>query len=165
MENKGKTMMIVIIVLLTVLIVTIAGVSIYAFKMLKSSQSNEGGQPEVTQAKDLDASEIYTYQLAQPIAVNLAVGTDGLEHSASVEVGIGIDNSDKKNSPGFITLIESQEVVVRDVVISVLRTKTVDQMSQPDSQEAIKQEILEKLQAEFNSQLVYSVYFGTFYYD
>ncbi len=164
MENKGNTMMIVIIVLLLVLIITIAGGSVFALKYFKTNQDTSAAKP-VTQAKNLEASDIYTFELTDPIAVNLAIGVDGQQHSASVEVGIGIDNSDKKNSPAFITLIESQEVVIRDVVISVLRTKTVEDMSQLDSQEAIKQEILEKLCAEFNTDLIYSVYFGTFYYD
>lgn len=164
MENKGRAMMIVIIALLTVLILTICGVSFYVLTTIKSSQTPTNTSA-VSQGKVLTASEIFTYELTAPIAVNLAVGTDGQQHSASVEVGIGIDNTDKKNSPTFITLIQSQEVVVRDAVISVLRTKTVEEMSQLDSQEAIKQEILEKLRAEFNSDLIYSVYFGTFYYD
>ncbi len=164
-ENKGKTMMVVIIALLLILIIAIGGVSFLAFKMLKSNTSTVTEVNPITQTKVLQASEIYTYKLSSPIAVNLAVGTDGLQHSASVEVGIGIDNTDKKASPSFITLIESQEVVVRDVVISVLRTKTVEEMSQLDSQEAIKQEILDKLRAEFNTDLIYSVYFGTYYYD
>lgn len=162
--EKGKAMMIVIIVLLVILLGTIFGVSFYAFKTLNSPEANNTLKP-VNSGKVLTPSEIYTYQLASPIAVNLAVGADGSEHSASVEVGIGIDNTDKKESPAFITLIESQEVVVRDVVISVLRSKTIEQMSQPDSQEAIKQEILEKLCMEFNTNLIYDVYFGTFYYD
>ncbi len=164
MENKGKAMMIVIIVLLSILIVSIVGVGFFTMKAFKTSATVEK-QIDVTQNKVLDAKDVFTYELKNPIAVNLAIGTDQQQHSASVEIGIGIDNTDKKNSPTFITLIQAQEVVVRDVVISVLRTKTIDEMSSLDSQELIRQEILEKLRTEFNSELIYSVYFGTFYYD
>ncbi len=164
MENKGKAMMIIIIVLLSVLIISIFGVSFYALKMLNGNNSNET-TVDMNTGRVLTPAEITTYDLASPISVNLATGTDGVRHSMSVEVGIGIDNTDKKESPSFLTLIQSQEVVVRDVIISVLRTKTVEEMQQIDSQEAIKQEILDKLRAEFSTNLIYSVYFGTFYYD
>lgn len=165
MENKGKVMMIVIIALLVILLVAIGGVGFLVYRSINAGATGEDLENAVVQEKVLTAAEIYTYKLADPIAVNLAVGTDGLEHSASVEIGIGIDNTNEDESPTFITLIESQEVVVRDVVISVLRTKTVEQMSQLDSQESIKQEILDKLRAEFNTDLIYAVYFGTYYYD
>ncbi len=165
MENKGKAMMIVIIVLLSILIVSIFGVGFFAIKTIKSQASTVESTVNLNQNKVLSAADVFTYELANPIAVNLAVGTDQQQHSASVEIGIGIDNTDKKNSPTFITLIQAQEVVVRDVVISVLRTKTIEEMSSLDSQEMIRQEILEKLRTEFNSELIYSVYFGTFYYD
>lgn len=163
--EKGKTMMIAIIVLLVILLATICGVSYVMITTLKSNDATTAGSKPITSGKVLDPAEIYTYQLASPIAINLAVGSDGVQHSASVEIGIGIDNTDKKNSANFITLIQTQEVVVRDVVISVLRSKTIDEMNQPDSQEVIRQEILEKLCVEFNSDLIYDVYFGTFYYD
>ncbi len=166
MENKGKAMMIVIIVLLCVLIVSIFGVSFYAFRTFNTNNDNivDSGS-NLVNTKVLNPAEITTYQLSAPIAVNLAVGTDGSQHSMSVEVGIGIDNTDKKESPTFLSLVQSQEVVVRDVIISVFRTKTIDEMRAVDSQEAVKQEILDKLRAEFDSNLIYSVYFGTFYYD
>ncbi len=164
MENKGKAMMIVIIVLLSILIISIFGVGFFALNMIKSGPVTET-QVNINQNKVLNAADVLSYELKNPIAVNLAVGTDKQQHSASVALGIGIDNTDKKNSPTFTTLIQAQEVVVRDVVISVLRTKTIDEMRSIDSQELIKQEILEKLRTEFNSELIYSVYFGTFYYD
>ncbi len=163
MENKGKTMMIVIIVLLAILIVTIFGVSIYAIKMIQATDDGSSTNT-IAQAKNLDQSEIYSFSLTDPIAVNLAVGTDGQEHSASVELGIGIDKTTKE-STSFITLMESQEVVIRDTIISVLRNKTVEDLRQRDAQEAIGEEILEKLRAEFNTDLIYDVYFGTFYYN
>ncbi len=165
MENKGKAMMIVIIVLLSVLIISIFGVSFYALSIIKSNGNGNEATVDINSGKVLTPAEITTYELAEPIAVNLAAGADGRQHSMSVEVGIGIDNTNKKESPAFLTLIQSQEVVVRDVIISVLRTKTVEEMQQLDSQEAIKQEILDKLRAEFGTDLIYSVYFGTFYYD
>lgn len=163
--EKGKTMMIAIIVLLVILLATIGGVSYVMITTLKSGDAAATGTKPITSGKVLNPADIYTYQLASPIAINLAVGSDGVQHSASVEIGLGIDNTDKKNSPAFITLIQTQEVVVRDVVISVLRSKTIEEMNQPDSQEVIRQEILEKLCVEFNTDLIYDVYFGTFYYD
>lgn len=162
--EKGKTMMIVIIVLLVILIVTIAGVSYYTFKKINTPEDPNAAKTVAT-GKVLEPIEITVVELADPIAVNLAVGADGAQHSASVEVAIGIDNTDKKESPVVVDLITNQEVVVRDVVISVLRSKNIEQISEPDSQEAIKQEILEKLRLEFNTNLIYNVRFGTFYYD
>ncbi len=164
MENKGKAMMIVIIVLLSILIVSIFGVGFFALRMIGNTATSDA-QININQNKVLNAADVLSYELANPIAVNLAVGADKQQHSASIALGIGIDNTDKKNSPTFITLIQAQEVVVRDVVISVLRTKTIEEMRSIDSQELIKQEILERLRTEFNSELIYSVYFGTFYYD
>lgn len=164
MENKGKIMMIVIIALLLVLIITIVGVSIYAMKALNGGEAEDPTIP-TENTKVLDQSQIYTYSLTAPVAVNLAVGSDGQEHSASVEVGIGVDISDPKLSDPLVALVESQEVVLRDAIISVLRTKTVEELEQVDSQELIKEEILDKLKTEFNTDLIYSVYFGTYYYD
>ncbi len=165
--EKNKLMMTIIIVLLVILLVAIGGVSFLAYRML--SNQNEGTEQVYsntnTAKKQLTASEIEYVTLENPVSVNLTDSADGSSHSVSVKFDIGIDNTDKKLSPDFIALVNNQKTVIKDVVIGILRSKTLEEMKSTDTQELVKQEVIEKLQLEFDSDLIYNIKFDTFYYD
>ncbi len=164
--EKNKLMMTIIIVLLVVLLLSIGGVAFVVVRMLSAQNPvvEETGQTNPVK-KELSASEIEYVKFTDAVSVNLADSPDGSSHAVSVKFDVGIDNTDKKNSADFITLVGLQKTVVKDAVIGILRSKTIEEMKKPDTQELLKQELVDKLQQEFDSDLIYNVKFDIFYYD
>ncbi|MFV0502718.1 MAG: flagellar basal body-associated protein FliL [Lachnospirales bacterium] len=160
--EKNKLMMIIIIVLLVVLLVTIVGVSLVGLKYLTAAKDEETTKVS-EEVKELTPSEITTIDIENPISVNLRQGEDGEDHAVRVEVSIGIDNTQEEKSTEFLTMLESKTVIIKDVIISVLSSKTYEDMTRADANDIIKDEILQALRKEFNSDLIAKVYIGNMF--
>ncbi len=160
--EKNKVMMIVIIVLLVVLLATIIGVSVFALKVIGSGGLG-GGQTTVQYASNqLSPEQIEIISFERTVSTNLAKGGDGASHVIKFGIEIGVDNTDKKESPKFVELVKAKEVIIRDAAISIARSKTFEQLNRPDGKEILKEEILQELQNIFKDQLLTNVYISEF---
>ena len=153
MRNKG--MIIVIIVLLAVLLAS-AAVGVFFFITNAEAQQAVGVDSPST-VLHLGEEEIYDIELRSPIRTNLAKSIDGNPHVISIELSIGINNTVKKESIAIINLVTEKEQVVRNVALTVIRKKTIQELERPDGLEILEKDILNKLQEQFNSNLIVRV--------
>ncbi len=165
--DKSKLLMIVIIVLLVVLLGTVAGVSIYAFNIMKTqSQATEGqtGPGGVVVTKVLTVDQITKINLDSAILTNLARNSDGSEHFIKIEFSVGVDNTKEKDSEAIITALNDNQIVIRDVIISLLNTKSKEVIEADDGNglAVLKDEIVKQLQIQFGSNLIVQVYVGNY---
>lgn len=160
--EKNKLMMIIIIVLLVVLLGTIGAVSFYALKIM--SGANGGAvEQHVAEVAQLKPDEIEVVALSKAISTNLLTGADGKEHIISVTIGVGVDNTKKKESEDFIASLGTKDNIMTDTCISIISKKTYEELRSSEGQDVLKAEILAALQDQFQSNLIVKVYFSTFY--
>lgn len=158
--EKNKVMMISIIVLLVVLLITIAGGAFLVVSKLNSAETAEK-EPEPVKQENIQLVQFDT----DSIYTNLRVGDDNKNHVIRVGFSLGIDVSDKKEGEAFVTTITDKTPIVKDVIIGVLRNKTSEELEKSDAQAVLREEILEKLQQEFDSNLIVNVYLSDLFID
>lgn len=151
--EKNKVMMISIIVLLVILLITIGVGFFLTFKNLNNGAAPQEEVKEVVKQEDI---QLVTYD--ESIYTNLRTGDDNKDHVIRVGFSLGIDISDKKESEAFITSLSDKTPIIKDVIIGVLRNKTYEELQRSDAQAVLREEILEKLQQEFDSNLIVTVY-------
>jgi len=149
--------MIVIIALLVLLLGAISAASFFFIKTMGKGDNAEAASTEAPAVK-LTVDQIEKVPLSSPISTNLSAGRDGVEHYVKINLAIGVNNTDKKESPKMVTSLQSNEMVVRDIILGVLRNQTYDVLTDTDGQELLKDSIKTQLQEEFNSNLIVQVY-------
>jgi flagellar basal body-associated protein FliL len=166
--SNGKSMLIVFGVFMLVIIGVMVGAVFYISTLIGKSggQSADGAPPPMQQQMQLAVDQISIFSLQNPISVNLLDGGDGVQHVIRLNVSIGVNNTDAKASPALLTTLANSEVIIRDAVNTILRNKTIQEVSaEEDGQAAIKQEILEKMQDIYKTPLIHEVYIGEIYYN
>ncbi len=150
--EKNKLMLIIIIVLLVILLGAIVGGGVYAYNALSSA-----GEPQTEEIEEIDKSQNVLIEIGDPIYTNLLVGEDQKEHLAKVNLSLDIRGGED-DSEKITASINGRIVVVRDIVNNVLRKKTYEELKKVDGVENFKDEILDKVRKEFNSNLILDVY-------
>jgi len=148
-------MIIVIIVLLVVLIASVGAGAFFFITNADTLQEMEVDTPSTV--LHLGEEEIFDIELGSPIRTNLAKSIDGSPHVISIELCVGINNSVKKESTDIINLVTEKEQVVRNVALTVIRKRTIQELERPDGLEMLEKDILSKLQEQFNSNLIVRV--------
>ncbi len=159
--EKNKVMMIVIIILLVVLLATIVGVSFVAFRVFTENKDSVATTQQVT--PQLTPDQIDTLPLSSAMSTNLAAGSDGTSHIIKLSIAVGVNNTDKKLSPEFATLVQTKEAIIRDIALDVVKSKTYEELSRPDGRDILREEILVRLQNEFKNNLLVAVYISDWY--
>ncbi len=159
--EKNKILMVVIIALLVILLAAIAFLGFSVSKFLSGPKDDN---TEVTDTTEISVpvDKIQTVNLSRPIATNLLKGADGASHNISVNPVIGVNITNKKEGEKIVTLLTEKESIVRDICGDIVRSKTYEELSRPDGKDLLCQEILERLQEEFSSDLIYQVYADDF---
>lgn len=151
----SKKFMIIIVLLLVVLI---GGVATLGYVVMKKP----GGDKEtanVSNADELNPKDINTIKFKDPITTNLERTETGKNsHMVQLNFSIGVDNTKKKDSKEISTLITEKEDIIKHNVISLISKRTYDDMMKSDAKEQFVSELLQKLQEEFNSNLIVSIY-------
>jgi len=154
--DKSKPLMIVIIALLVLVLGAISAASFFLIRSLgKNNAPVVSAEAPVTK---LTIDQIEKVPLKTPISTNLSAGHDGVEHYVKINLAIGVNNTDKNESPKMLSSLESNEMVVRDIVLGVLRSQTYEDLTVPEGQDLLKDSIKTQLQEEFNSNLIVQVY-------
>ncbi len=154
--DKNKVMMIVIIVLLVVLLGIIGTLT---FFFLNSGIFGGGtDEPDEEEVISLSQDDIKLYTLEDSIYTNLLKGEDNKEHVGRLSLSLGIDATEESDATEFITKLSDNKEVIKDVVIGILRNKTYEELRNADGQEILRNEIVDKLRKQFDSNLIFTVY-------
>ncbi|MDR1539921.1 MAG: flagellar basal body-associated FliL family protein [Clostridiales bacterium] len=153
--EKNRLMMSIIIVLLVILIGAVGGVSVFVVKALKPSE--EAAVKSAENVK-LSIDDIEKVTLSSPISTNLLTGGDGLDHYVKINLSIGVNKMDKKESAKIIESLNANEMVTRDIILNTLRNMTLEELSLPEGQEMLKSALRDRMQQEYESNLIVQVY-------
>jgi flagellar basal body-associated protein FliL len=159
--DKSKLLSIVIIALLVVLIGAVGTALFFGYRYLKPLSAGEQNLTQNSGAESdvaLKLEEIDKVPLSSEITTNLMTGDDGVEHYVKVQLTIGVNNTDKKKSPGIVESLAANESVTRDIVLSVLHNHTYEDLRTPSGQELLKDNIKARLREEYDTYLICQVY-------
>ena len=154
-NNKNKIMMIVIIVLLVILIGFVIGIGVVMLRL----QSAAAAQPHIAMGVpgSVSPEDITTVPLSAPIATNLRRGADNLDRLIRLSLSIGIHNT-QPDYGEFINMLRGREDIIRDISLSVIQGRTAEELQRPDGRDGLAQELLERFQNEFQSNLIVRVF-------
>ncbi|MDE5967266.1 MAG: flagellar basal body-associated FliL family protein [Lachnospiraceae bacterium] len=114
---------------------------------------------EAAEGPQVAVENIATFSSSETVTINLRDDGSGDDpHYAIVEITLSMDSSMKEYAT-LNTLITSSEGLINDDVRSVISAYTFAEMNTFEVQEAVKKEILKRLQKRFNSQCIYSIDF------
>ncbi len=160
LDRKNKKMMLTIIGLLVGLLVVIVVVALILLKTVKHTDSNNNSNSVIS--SNISIGSLSIVSLTSPISTNLLQGEDNKERAINFSLSLGIANTEKE-SEDIIKLVKDGEPIVRDVVLSILREKTYQELSKVGAGDLLKNEILTKLQDAFGTNLIVKVYLDDFY--
>lgn len=106
--------------------------------------------------------DLVSYDLSDSLTIPLKTGEDGKSHYCLVSVSLLI-NSTHEDYETLYTTITSNDSFLKSLVIDVIGSHTMDE-AQADP-EGLREEILEKIQAAYNSTVVYKVTFSSIMYQ
>jgi len=112
---------------------------------------HEDGKKEKGEHADAGPSEVY---LMEDIIVNPS-GTGGTRF---LSVSIGIE-TDSKNT---VELLEKREPVIKDALITILGSKTIEQLSDTKEKEITRYQIKKRLEQLLKADNIMAVYFTDF---
>ncbi|BAU22745.1 flagellar basal body protein FliL [Caldimicrobium thiodismutans] len=148
-EKKGGKKKLLIFILLGFLIIGIAGAGVFVFlgkkgeEAAESKKGKKSAKPKVTFFIEYD-----------PIIVNL-MDPSGKRY---LQVRMSFEVADKKVEEE----LKKKEPLIKDLVLSILSGKTVEEVVVPDAKEKIKAEILKKVNEALGEELVLNVYITQF---
>ena len=158
--NKG--MMLIIMAMLGLIIVALVGAAVFLFlNMDNIFGSGEGSAAEEPPADIFvqpgvapPISEQVMFDLSDPIATNF-----GDWHFIRLEnISLGINNNEPEDAIAFMRELANKERAVMDTIHRVLRRTTVEQLSAPEGEDRLREDILHALQTAFESPLIVAVY-------
>ena len=116
--------------------------------MLTSGKKEGEGEAKKEHVKK-EVKNFSLYSL-EPIVVNLLDPTG----KRYIQIGLALALPDKK----YEEEIKEKEPIIKDVVITVLSSKTPEEVLQPEAKEEIKKELLEKLNEVLGEDIVLGIY-------
>ncbi len=97
-----------------------------------------------------------------PVRANLLVDKDKEIHIAEINLSVGIDGN-KEDIEIILANMNSRITTVRDIINCILRKKTFEELKKADGIKNLKNEILNELRKEFNSNLISEIYVNDFF--
>lgn len=152
--GNNKKMMILIIGLLVVLIGVVVAVAIYIVGLL-----GQESQPSILEVLPPPprVEDITFINISHPINTNLLGGPDGRQALITLNFSIGVNHS-LPGGEDLIDLISSAEPIVRSIAISVVRNMTALEINTIEGHTEVSNEILRRLQDEFQTNLITGIF-------
>jgi len=154
--------MFVIIFLLVVLLATVIGVAIMAYNMIMSPPDPASAVVMVDPG-GVDFMDSRIVNLSSPMTINLLPSPDGTPHAVNINVSIELDTSDSDDAE-LIDRIAVSEAIIRDAVIFVVSNKRIDQVAGSANQDILREEIMQRLQSEFRTNIIHNVRIWDIYF-
>lgn len=149
MDKKFKVFVIVSIVFLT--LITVAGGVTVFFMMNGANKTASSEEKSSKQSMEI-------IHLAEPLNSNLKMDKDNIPHIVRIAVGFEIDNKDK-NYKTFMENFNNKQIIIRDGIISLLRSQTYSEINK----ESLSNMIKEKVNSLLGTDIIQTVYFGDFF--
>lgn len=158
------------ILILVLLIVNIVMTSIMMFSITGMARKTSALVTDISSVVKLETMEGVTeepatnvpmsdtdvYDIADQLMIELKPGEDGKSHYYMVSVSLSLNMKDKGYDTYGATL-STKESLIKGIITNVISSYTMEEIQ--GNKEAIRQEILEKIQADFDSKFIYQVTF------
>ncbi|SFP91196.1 flagellar FliL protein [Lachnospiraceae bacterium XBB1006] len=105
--------------------------------------------------------ETYSVNAGETINILLKKGSDGKDHYAVVSAYLSL-NSKSEEFDTYKGTIDQKDQIIREAITRAVGARTKDEMSDQDVQAEVREEILEELQAVYNSDWIVDVGFASF---
>ncbi len=160
------------IIILALLIVNIVLTAIMMFSVTGASKKTAALVDNIATALDLELvsneeaeveevvsmADTETYSIAEPMTIPLKKSEgDDKDHYCIVSITLAI-NINAEGYKDYSSDLSTKEGLIKDEINSVFAQYTMEEAR--NDQEKIKQEILERIQAMFDSKFIYNVSFG-----
>lgn len=158
------------VIILALLIVNIALTAVMLFSVTSTNKATADLIARISGAMDMELSSadgtafkpaipienIVSYDIADTMTIRLKQDEDGTEHYIMAAITLSMDKEHEDYKEYGETLAD-RESLIKSEIISVVGTYTMAQ-AQAD-EEALKQEILERIQNMFGSDFIFKVDF------
>ena len=166
--DKNNVMMTVIIILLVVLLGIIGFMSFYLMDFFANSK-NAPPAPQIGSERHVPQDQQVTVVYDEPIK-GLISEPGANPHAITFKLSIGLDNSDKKQSKAVAdlnTLLVARESVIKSFVSEILYNHPHEDFADNTGtmKTTLSKEILERLQVEFQTDLIVDVYLSEYLYQ
>ena len=118
--------------------------------------NTQGSGEEETIAEEVPIEDVEVYDIEDSMTIPLKVGEDGTAHYAVVSVSLSMNTKDK----GYKTYgadVSAKESIIKSEIIDVIGEYTLEETQ--SGTEAMRQEILDRIQSMYESKFIYSVAF------
>jgi flagellar FliL protein len=151
-----------VIIIAVTQIITLAGAFFFVKMYLVPKVAVETGAAEEIVQHERGPAQIY---MIEDIVVNPA-GTNGTRYlSATIGLeyakAINSEKTDEKSGghgAGKTDGMGKKTPIIRDILIAILTSKNIEQLSSAEGKEALRSEIMEKINHEVTPDTVYKVY-------
>ncbi|MBO8143706.1 MAG: flagellar basal body-associated FliL family protein [Thermodesulfobacterium sp.] len=139
--KKGSKKKLLLFLISGLLIMILAGVMVLFLTSPKGEEEKE--------VKKEHHKETFIYAM-EPVVVNLFDPTG----KRYLQIGLAFELGDKKLEEE----VKNNEPKIKDVVISVLSSKTPEEVLQPEAKELIKNELLHKINSALGEEVILNIY-------
>ncbi len=151
--SKDKTLNIIVLALMITLILSVLFIGYLTYKIVFPKEEVE---IEINYS-ELDSKDLLTVTLSEPVTTNLKIGEDGKDYFAIVGISYEVATIYEEESEEIINILAENEFIIRSIVTEVVRNKTYEEMLSNEIYEELSNEILLKMQEEFDSKLICNV--------
>jgi len=157
-ESGGNKLILIIIVILLILLLVIGGVVAYFLLADNPEENPKAPQTEEKKVekskKDIESLEIGPIYPLDPFTVNLK--SQGATRYLKCTINLEID------SPETQPELDKMKPLIRDIIIRILSSKTVPEISTAKGKEKLKEEIKKNLNTRIATGEIRNVYFTAF---
>jgi flagellar FliL protein len=154
--KKGKNTLLIIIIAALVVVLVIVGVVVMMLAGGDEEQSQGGssGSTKEKPMKNLDAMEVGPMFPLDTFTVNLL--SDSGRRYLKVQMNLELDDEE------LAAELETKTAVIRDLVIRLLSSKTLEEISTIKGKDKLKEQIVNQLNLRLRDGNVRNVYFTEF---
>ncbi|MBO5293295.1 MAG: flagellar basal body-associated FliL family protein [Lachnospiraceae bacterium] len=159
------------IVILALLIVNIALTAIMMFSVTGMTKKTSALVDDIASIIKLDMangleeepaasipmSDVAVHELPESMTIPLKIGEDGEQHYVVVAVSLSMNTKDKDYETYNASLQEKQSLI-QNQIIDVFGSHTIEEAQ--GNQDALKREIVQKIQEMYDSKFIFNVNFS-----
>ena len=123
---------------------------------LEVGDSNVQSEGESQEIADVPMKDIEVYKIEDSMTIPLAKGVDGKDHFCLVSISLSMNTKDKSYKEYGETVSEKEDLIKGEIV-SVISGYTIEEAE--SDQDAMRKEILNRIQTMYDSQFIFNVIF------